>query len=89
MICNVCGDDTRCYSLVEADMSHLRMILSGMVFNICSECLGKLVATISTDNTKLDDPKERRSYQSIMEKVRQKGRPIIAANVDGALNRKN
>lgn len=38
--CNVCGTETRCYSLTERDLSRPSPVM-GMIFYICSNCLSK------------------------------------------------
>ncbi len=58
MICNVCGEDKRCYQLLEQDLSRPGPPLRGlgMIFAICSDCLSKLIDGIKTARTTLDDP---------------------------------
>ncbi len=58
MICNVCGEDKRCYQLLEQDLSRPGPPLRGlgMIFAICSDCLSKLIEKIKTGKTALDDP---------------------------------
>jgi hypothetical protein len=54
MICNVCGEDRRCFTLTESTQP--MMFRAGMLFAICTGCLGKLIDTIKTDKTVVDDP---------------------------------
>jgi hypothetical protein len=70
MICNVCGDESRCYTLIEADMRHMQMRPIGMMFKICTKCLGKLVDAIKTEKTVLDDPEDPVNFPSLRNKVR-------------------
>lgn len=53
--CNVCGTETRCYSLTERDLSRPSPVV-GMIFYICSVCLNELISKIAKQSTKLDDP---------------------------------
>lgn len=69
MICNICEEETRCYSLIEADMTGFRMRPCGMLFNICSKCLDKLVSGIKTKKTKLDDPDKPANMHELREKI--------------------
>jgi len=75
MICNVCSKNNRCYSLIEADMSHFHMRPSGMLFNICSDCLNKLVTLIKTNKTFLDDPDKPFDPREFRMKVTQQEDP--------------
>jgi hypothetical protein len=57
MICNVCGNENRCYTLSE-DTFNPRPISQnmGIKFRICTDCLIKLITPIMTEQTKLDPP---------------------------------
>lgn len=59
MNCNVCAVETRCYQLREIT-GHPGMMMQGegMIFNICSPCLTKLIAGIVTPQTKIETPDE-------------------------------
>jgi hypothetical protein len=50
MICNVCEEDRRCFSLSEDSPRPIPMPMS-MKFRICVECLTKLIAPIATNKT--------------------------------------
>ena len=67
MICNVCKSETRCYSLQESTWPPMRPM--GMVFNICTACLGKLVSLIATDKTEIDNPDDYPIPENIMRKM--------------------
>ena len=56
MICNVCGNDTRCFSLTENVGARPMFRGIGMLFNICPDCLGKLIEGIKTEKTEIEDP---------------------------------
>lgn len=69
MICNVCGEDARCYCLVETRFNPgLTLRGDGLLFNICSVCLEKLIKSIKTDKTKLNDPKKTITVDEIKER---------------------
>jgi hypothetical protein len=60
MICNVCGEDKRCYELSETPPSPgpqaLRFL--GMRFRICADCLKKQISSIATDKTTIEKPED-------------------------------
>ncbi len=57
MLCNICGEDKRCYVLMEEDLTRPPMArANGMVFAICTEDLIRLFNIIRTNNTFFDDP---------------------------------
>lgn len=59
MICNVCAIENRCYQLREIT-GHPGMMMQGegMIFNICSPCLVKALASIKTDATAVEAPED-------------------------------
>jgi hypothetical protein len=59
MKCNVCAIETRCYQLREIT-GHPGMMMQGegMIFNICSPCLVKVLAPIKTDATTVETPED-------------------------------
>ena len=58
MICNVCGEDKRCLTLSELSRPSPISAGLGVSFNICLDCLAKLINPIKTEKTVIDDPKD-------------------------------
>lgn len=76
MICNVCGEDTRCYNLIEGDFSRGPLMRPvGMLFSICPNCLTKLITPIKTNKTVLDDSTIPISMSGIRNRI-QAAKPI-------------
>jgi hypothetical protein len=58
MICNVCAEDKRCLTLSELTRPTPISAGLGISFNICMDCLAKLIEPIKIEKTVIDDPKE-------------------------------
>lgn len=70
MICNVCGNEKRCYLLMEnADKGPFATKMDGMVFGICTECLSDLIAPVKTKKTTLDNPSEPPSKAKFRQRI--------------------